>query len=98
MFLVCQQNEVLCRLSELGIGKLYLPQLTNTRPADEASVPILAPSAEILKTRKRVIVLVNDTLQDLGILAYRRLQRECGVNGGSVINFAKEVVKRSSVG
>jgi hypothetical protein len=75
--------------------KLYLPQLTTTKP-DEASVPILAPPPEILKRRGRVIVIINDSLQDLGILAYRRLQRELGVNGGSVINFAKELIKRSS--
>jgi hypothetical protein len=60
-------------------------------------VPILAPSPEILKTRKRVIVLVNDAIQDLGILAYRQLQRELGINGGSVINFVKEIIKRSAI-
>jgi hypothetical protein len=42
-------------------------------------------------------VLVNDALQDLGILAYRQLQRELGINGGSVVNFAKEMIKRSTV-
>jgi hypothetical protein len=56
----------------------------------------LAPSPEVLKTRKRVIVLVNDATQDLGILAYRQLQRELGINGGSVINFVKELIKRSA--
>jgi hypothetical protein len=59
-------------------------------------VAILAPPPEILKTRKRVIVLINDTMQDLGILAYRQLQRELGINGGSVVNFAKEIIKRSA--
>jgi hypothetical protein len=59
-------------------------------------VPILAPRPEVLKTRKRIIVLVNDAVQDLGILAYRQLQRELGINGGSVINFVKEIIKRSA--
>lgn len=59
-------------------------------------VPILSPSPDLLKARKRVIVIVNDTLQDLGILAYRQLQRELGINGGSVVNFVKEIIKRSA--
>lgn len=59
-------------------------------------LPILAPPPEILKARKRIILLVNDTMQDLGILAYRQLQRELGINGGSVVNFVKEIIKRSA--
>jgi hypothetical protein len=43
-----------------------------------------------------LIVLVNDTMQDLGILAYRQLQRELGINGGSVVNFVKEMIKCSA--
>jgi hypothetical protein len=42
-----------------------------------------------------VIVLINDSIQDLGILAYRQMQRELGLNGASVVNFVKELVKRS---
>lgn len=61
-------------------------------------MPILAPSPEILKTRKRIVVLVNDSTQDLGILAYRQLQRDLGVNGATTVNFVKELVKRSATG
>lgn len=79
------------RLSALGLQQLYLPTLSNDRP-DGPHIPILAPAKEVLKTRKRVIVIINDdTYQDLGILAYRELQREGGVNGGSVVNFAKRL-------
>ena len=35
--------------------------------------------------------------QDLGILAYRELQRESGVNGGSVHNFVKNIARRFAV-
>ena len=84
------------RVSALGMEKLYLPHLSNTKPDAEPHIPILAPPADILKTRKRVIVLINDTLQDLGILAYRQLQREFGLNGGSVVNFAKDIISRST--
>jgi hypothetical protein len=93
----CQREEVLKRISALGIKQLYLPALTNTKP-DEPHVPILAPRAEILRTRKRVIVLINDdTHQDLGVLAYRELQRDGGINGGSIVNFLKDIVTRNEV-
>jgi hypothetical protein len=61
-------------------------------------VPILAPAPEILKTRKRIVVLINDAIQDLGILAYRQMQRELGLNGASMVNFVKELVRRSATG
>jgi len=79
----------------LGLSRVYLPGFITDKP-NGPHVPILAPSPEILKRRKRGIVLVNDAMQDLGILAYRQLQRELGVNGGSIVNFAKEIIKRSS--
>jgi len=83
------------RINALGLQQLYIPQLSYDKPQNEAFVPILAPPAEILKTRKRIIVLVNSTLQDLGVLAYRRLQRELGVDGGSIVDFVKELIARS---
>jgi hypothetical protein len=43
-------------------------------------------------------VLVNDTIQDLGVLAYRQMQRELGLNGASVVDFVKNIIKRSSTG
>ncbi|CAN9265758.1 unnamed protein product [Alternaria alternata] len=91
----CQRKEVEQRLSYLGLNCIHLPDFAMTKP-NGPHVPILAPLPEVLKTRKRIIVLVNDTMQDLGILAYRQLQRELGVNGGSVVNFVKEMIKRSS--
>jgi len=90
----CQRQEVLKRISALGLKQLYLPTLCTTKP-DGPHVPILAPSADVLKARKRVIVLINDdTYQDLGILAYRELQRDGGINGGSIVNFLKELISR----
>lgn len=61
-------------------------------------MPILAPSPEILKSRKRIIVVVNDAIQDLGILAYRQMQRELGLNGASAVNFVKTLILRSATG
>ncbi|KAJ4357355.1 uncharacterized protein N0V89_001930 [Didymosphaeria variabile] len=92
---VCQRREVMSRLAALGLKELYLPTRSNSKPIGP-HVPILAPPAEVLKTRKRVIVIINDdTYQDLGILAYRELQREGGLNGGSVVSFVKGLVNRT---
>jgi hypothetical protein len=92
----CQREEVLKRVAELGLKQLYLPALSYVKP-NGPHVPILAPPADVLKKRKRVIVLINDDLfQDLGILAYRELQRESGINGGSIVNFLKQLVARST--
>lgn len=91
----CMRNEAEKRLASLGLSRIYLPQFTTDQP-DEPSIPILAPAPEILKKSKRVVVLVNDTTQDLGILSYGHLQREGGINAGSVVDFAKELIKRSS--
>ncbi|XP_014552667.1 hypothetical protein COCVIDRAFT_109654 [Bipolaris victoriae FI3] len=90
----CQRREVEARLSRLGINRIYLPQYTLEKP-NGPSIPILAPDPETLKTRKQIIVLINDTQQDLGILSYSQLSRDLGINGGSVINFAKQMIKRS---
>ncbi|KAI1604989.1 hypothetical protein PtrCC142_002837 [Pyrenophora tritici-repentis] len=91
----CQRKEAEKRLSYLGINCIHLPKFGMSKP-NGPHVPILSPSPDVLKSRKRVIVIVNDTLQDLGILAYRQLQRELGINGGSVVNFVKEIIKRSA--
>jgi hypothetical protein len=81
---------VLDRLSKLGINQLYFPDLTTTKP-NGPHIPILAPPLDVLKRRKRFVVIINDALQDLGVLAYRQLQRELGLDGGSVVNFAKDL-------
>ncbi|KAF1964716.1 hypothetical protein BU23DRAFT_547122 [Bimuria novae-zelandiae CBS 107.79] len=92
---VCHRREVLKRLAALGLKELYLPTLSPNKP-NGPHIPILAPAAEVLKARKRVLVVINDhAYQDLGILAYRELQREGGVNGGSVINFVKGLASRT---
>jgi hypothetical protein len=82
------------RLSHLGLTRIYLPQFTTAKP-NGPSIPILAPVPDTLKECKQIIVLVNDTQQDLGILSYGQLTRDLGINGGSVVNFAKEMIKRS---
>ncbi|CBX94918.1 hypothetical protein IAQ61_008360 [Plenodomus lingam] len=91
----CQRDQSESRLYALGIKRVHLPGFTPTKPVGP-HIPILSPEPKILKTRKRIIVIINDSSQDLGILAYRQLQRELGINGGSAVHFVKEIIKRSS--
>jgi hypothetical protein len=66
---------------QFGVPALYLPQLTTAKP-DEPSVPILTTRQEDLRTKKDVVVIVNDHMQDLGVWAYRRIC-DSGFDAGS---------------
>ncbi|KAF2803029.1 uncharacterized protein BDZ99DRAFT_454313 [Mytilinidion resinicola] len=96
---IVTRAEIYSRLEALGIYRYYLPGFSKEPPPSseyQPHLPILATEADILKTRKRVIVIVNDSRQDLGILAYRLLHRSEGLDGGSVAKLVKEMVKRST--
>jgi hypothetical protein len=69
------------------LSLLYLPQLSTTKPK-EPYVPIFATPQAELKTKKRIIVVLNDHKQDLGIWDYRCLSIH-GIDAGSCINLAK---------
>lgn len=97
MSVECLRRETEKRLNALGICPTYLPGFTNSKPSGP-HIPIFASPPEILKARKRVLVLVNDATQDLGILAWRELQGELGINGASAINFIKDVIWSSAEG
>lgn len=57
-------------MQKLDCPKLYLPQLTITKPS-EASIPILITRQDELKMGKSVVFIINDLMQDLGIWTYR---------------------------
>jgi hypothetical protein len=91
----CVRKEVQERLYKLGVDPYYFPGMSATKPAGP-HIPILAPPPGVLHVRKRVFIVVNDSSQDLGILSYSRLQRDLGVNGGSIVSLAKELVRLNS--
>lgn len=96
MNIACMREEVSERLEALGLHPLYFPNLTQTKP-EGPHISILAPNAEILNKRKRVVLLIGDTVfSNLGILAYREVQREGGINGGSIVNFVKTLIARNT--
>jgi hypothetical protein len=69
-------------MAMLNTPALYLPQLTITKP-DYPAVPIFTTHQDTLKTKKSVIIIVNDHLQDLGVWAYRRICDESFDHGSS---------------
>jgi hypothetical protein len=83
-------------MAEMHIPQLYIPQLTTTKP-NERYVSIYANPPSILNKKKRVVVVINDHNQDLGIWSYRAMGGDDGnIDLGSGIGLAKEIQLRSN--
>jgi hypothetical protein len=86
-YIVCIRNEVVQRSVDAGLSTLYLPQLSTKTPK-EPHVPIFATPQAELKTKKRIVVVLNDHKQDLGVWDYRYLSTH-GIDAGSCVNLVK---------
>ncbi|KAK2734263.1 hypothetical protein FQN57_001724 [Myotisia sp. PD_48] len=84
----CIRQIVLSRLQNLGLSSFNLPVGTaNSSP----HVPILiSPS---IYTDQRVIVVLGEPVQDLGIWSYRTVSED-GINVGSAVNFAAAALRQ----
>ncbi|EJT70701.1 hypothetical protein GGTG_11724 [Gaeumannomyces tritici R3-111a-1] len=78
------EKEIHSRLEATGLAKLRLP--IGAGP-EGAHVPIFA--SQDLSCRSRVVIVVGESIQDLGVLAYRMVSGPGGVGAGSLVNFAK---------
>ncbi|KAI9758191.1 MAG: hypothetical protein M4579_003165 [Chaenotheca gracillima] len=89
----CIRKIVLDRLAALHVSALLLP---NGAAPTEPHIPILA--SEDLSSRKRIVVVFNESAQDLGIWAYRSIGVEGygGINAGSAVNFVKMIQSQPS--
>ncbi|TLD24708.1 Arb2 domain-containing protein [Venturia nashicola] len=85
----CIRKEVLDRTTAAGLSLLYLPQLSTVKP-NEPHVPIFTTPPADLKHKKRIVVVLNDHRQDLGIWDYRYLSIN-GIDSASSVNLAKLV-------
>lgn len=85
------RNIITDRLHKLGLETLLLP--LGAQPS-EPHVPILV-SADI-KNKKRVVVLFNESTQDLGVFAHRIIGGKGGISEGSAVNFVKYIQSQSS--
>ncbi|KLU83116.1 hypothetical protein MAPG_02182 [Magnaporthiopsis poae ATCC 64411] len=81
------EKEIHTRLEATGLTKLRLP--LGAGP-DDAHVPIFATPD--LSSRSRVVVVVGESVQDLGVLAYRVVGGAGGINTGSLVNFTKALL------
>jgi len=88
----CARKEVIERMGELGVKELFLhgEKYERTKPKDRYVV-ILATELKELVGKKDVIVIVNESKQDLGMWAYRQLMREPGIDGGSAVGMIKKL-------
>lgn len=78
------------RLRDQGLEILRLPLGSN---ANENHVPIFV--SKDLNTKKRVIVILGERSQDLGVFSYRVIGDK-GINSGSAVEFCNAVLNSPS--
>jgi len=59
-------------------------------------LPILVTELEKLKVAKRIVVVVNRSIEDLGIWSARTARGEAGIEAGSVISLIKDMRAREA--
>lgn len=76
------------RLEALGLTKLALPLGT---PTTKPHVPIFV--SPDLKNKKRIILIVGESEQELGVLAHRVIGGAGGVDKGSMVDIARAILQ-----
>lgn len=87
---VCIRKIVLERLAASGLDTVRLPLGTSK---DEPHIPIMVSSD--MSKKQRVIVVFGESVQDLGIWAYRTVGQK-SINEGSAVDFVKNVQKHTT--
>lgn len=76
------------RLEALGLTKLALPLNT---PTTKPHVPIFV--SPDLKSKKRVVLIVGESEQELGVIAHRVIGGAGGVDKGSMVEIATALLQ-----
>lgn len=76
------------RLEALGLTKLALPLGTSTT---EPHVPIFVSPG--LQSKKRVVLIVGESEQELGVIAHRVIGGAGGVDKGSMVDIARAILQ-----
>lgn len=76
------------RLEALGMTKVALPLDT---PTAEPHVPIFV--SPDLKNKKRVVLIVGESEQELGVIAHRVIGGAGGVDKGSMVDIARALLQ-----
>lgn len=77
------------RLEHLGLEKVRLPLGT---PASKPHVPIFVEAD--IKSKKRVVLIFGQSVQDLGLLAGRIANGPGGIDKGSMVSVVRELRAR----
>jgi hypothetical protein len=93
----CIGEEINKRMAKLDMPALYLPQMTIEKPVTN-HVPIYANSKDRLKSKSRVIVVVNGQNQEFGCWSFRTIFGEPGIEGGSSVSLAREILGKDDAG
>ncbi|KAI0130167.1 hypothetical protein BJ170DRAFT_692768 [Xylariales sp. AK1849] len=80
------------RLEHLGLTKTLLP--LGTTSTSEPHIPIFVSSG--IKTKSRVVIIIGETYQDLGIIAHRVLGGQGGVDKGSMVSVIRTLLQQPS--
>lgn len=77
------------RLEALGLNKLALPLGT---PTADPHVPIFV--SPDLKSKKRVVLIVGESEQELGVIAHRVIGGAGGVDKGSMVDIVRALLQK----
>src|SRR5688572_22952526 len=83
---VALEDVIIQRLEDEGVEKLAMPLGT---PFEKPHIPISA--SPDLPSKERIILIVNDTMQSLGMIAGRVANGPGGVNKGSAISLVRAI-------
>jgi hypothetical protein len=86
------RDDISNKLHELGVEKLYLPQLTTVNP-NVQSVPIYVSEPDKLRFKKRIVLVIPSQGCELEVLTSKGLFGEEGIEDSSPIGIAKEIGK-----
>jgi hypothetical protein len=93
----CIGEEIKKRMATLDMPELYLPQMTTDKPKIN-HVPIYANSKDKLRAKSRVIIVINGQNQEFGCWSFRSIFGEPGIEGGSSVSLAREILGKDDVG
>lgn len=95
----CIRTEISKRLTDLNVPLLYLPDFTaEPSPPPKPCMPIHCTPLPLLRTKKRIFVMVGRRGEDLGVLAYRIISKTGGIVKGSVLHTVQEIQRRAREG
>ena len=95
----CLRKEIAAELKEkYGITELFLTgadgtEISSSRPSGQ-NVSLLTTKVSERAQKRDIIIVIGESSQDCGVWAWRIVQREGGIDGGSITGLASKVAAR----